>query len=253
VVDDVFAGKYFPNQNPLGKRVNLTFYEAKAEIIGVVGHVKQWGLDSDDKNTLRAQLYIPFRQLPDDTMPLVPAGVDVVVRSAGDTLGIVDSVRRTIHDMNGEQVAYDFETMNEIISSSLAARRFSMILLSAFALLALALSSIGIYGVIAHLVGQRTHEIGVRMALGAGRRDILRWVLGHGAQMTLIGVAIGIVAALGFTRLMARYSLLFDVSASDLLTFIGVAILLTLVALVACYIPARRAMRVDPVVALRYE
>jgi ABC-type antimicrobial peptide transport system permease subunit len=143
--------------------------------------------------------------------------------------------------------------MNEIISSSLAARRFSMILLSAFALLALVLSSIGIYGVIAHLVGQRTHEIGVRMALGAGRRDILRWVLGHGAQMTLIGVAIGIVAALGFTRLMARYSLLFDVSASDLLTFIGVAILLTLVALVACYIPARRAMRVDPVVALRYE
>ena len=141
--------------------------------------------------------------------------------------------------------------MNKIISNSLAARRFSMILLGIFAALALVLSCVGIYGVISCLAGQRTHEIGVRMALGAQRNDVLRLVLGHGAKMALIGVAAGIAASLALTRLMAK--LLFGVSAYDPLTFLAVACLLVAVALAAAYIPARRAMRVDPMIALRYE
>jgi putative ABC transport system permease protein len=141
--------------------------------------------------------------------------------------------------------------MDEVVSNSFAARRLSMILLGVFAALALALACVGIYGVISYLVGQRTHEIGVRMALGAQRRDVLRLVIGHGARMALIGVAIGMGAALGLTRLMANQ--LFGVSAHDPLTFAGVAMVLIMVAVAACYIPARRAMRVDPVVALRHE
>ena len=141
--------------------------------------------------------------------------------------------------------------MDKIISDSLAARRFSMVLLGIFAALALTLSCVGIYGVLSYLAGQRTHEIGICMALGAQRSDVLRLILGHGAKMALIGVAVGVVASLALTRLMDK--LLFGVSAYDPLTFIAVACLLILVALAASYIPARRAMRVDPTVALRYE
>ena len=146
---------------------------------------------------------------------------------------------------------YNVRTMDGIIAGSLAARRFSMILLGIFAALALVMSCVGIYGVISYLVGQRTHEIGIRIALGAERRDVLRMVLAEGAKMALVGVAIGLVAAFGLTRLMA--SMLFGVSAHDPLSFAGVAGLLILVALVACYIPARRATKVDPMMALRYE
>jgi ABC-type antimicrobial peptide transport system permease subunit len=141
--------------------------------------------------------------------------------------------------------------MDNIIGGTLATRRFSMILLAAFAVLALLLSSVGIYGVVAYLVGQRTHEIGLRMALGASRTDVLRMVLTQGAKLAAIGVVIGLAASLALTQLMAR--MLYGVSATDPLTFVGVALILTLVALAACCIPARRAMRVDPMVALRYE
>jgi putative ABC transport system permease protein len=141
--------------------------------------------------------------------------------------------------------------MDDVLAGSLAARRLSMVLLSAFAVLALVLSCIGIYGVISHLVGQRTHEIGVRMALGAQPGDVMRLVVGHGAKMAVVGVVMGIAAALALTRLMAHQ--LFGVTAHDPLTFGAVAVLLVLVSLLACYVPARRAMRVDPLVALRYE
>lgn len=251
VVDDVLAARYFPNQNPIGQRLNIG--DMKAEIIGVVGHVKQWGLDTDDASLLRAQFYLDFRQLPDEIMPRAAGGVSVVVRTAGAPLGVVDSIRRSLREMNGEQLVYQIETMDEIISSSLASRRFSMMLLGVFAVLAVLLASVGIYGVNAYLVGRRTHEIGVRMALGAQRADVLSLVIGQGASMALAGVGLGLAAALGLTRLMTGYSLLYGVSASDPLTFAAVTIILMLVALAACYIPARRATRVEPVVALREE
>jgi len=221
-----------------------------AEIVGVVGHVKQWGLDSDDTQSLRAQLYHPFMQLPDGAMALSVPGTGVVVRSERTASALFASIRHTNQLMNNEQAIYGAQTMDEVIAGSLATRQFSMILLASFALVALALASVGIYGVLAYLVGQRTHEIGIRMALGAGRYEVLRLVVGQGTKMALLGVALGLAAALGLTRLMSN--MLYGVSATDPLTFIAVAILI-LVALAACYIPARRAMKVDPMVALRYE
>jgi ABC-type antimicrobial peptide transport system permease subunit len=153
--------------------------------------------------------------------------------------------------MSGEQVMYSVETMQEVIAGTLAERRVSMIVLSVFAALALGLASMGIYGVISYLVGQRTHEIGIRMALGAKQSDVLGMVLREGMRMTVIGVAIGLIAAAGLTRLMAN--LLFGVNATDPLTFAGVGVVLTLVALFASYLPARRAMKADPILALRHE
>jgi predicted permease len=253
VVDDVFVRQYFPNQNPIGKRLYLETGETnkQAEIVGVVGHVRQWGLATDDTESLRAQLYFPFMQLPDVLMALAPPGMRVIVRSQGVGPEVVDSIRRAVHKMNSQQVVYGVQTMEEIISSSIASRRFSMILLGAFAALALLLSSIGIYGVLSYVVGQRAREIGIRMALGAERKDVLQLILGKGAKLALLGVAIGLAAAVSLTRLMA--GMLYGVGATDPLTFFGIALLFMSVALVACYIPARRAMRVDPMVVLRYE
>ena len=250
-IDDVFARTYFPQENPIGKRVNFVGFGVQAEIVGVVGHVKQWGLGTDAKSAVEAQFDYPFMQLPEKLMPLVATAVAVVLRTQGDPTAVMGSVRRAVEETDPREVIYGVETMDEVVSNSFAARRLSMILLGVFAALALMLACVGIYGVISYLVGQRTHEIGVRVALGAQRNDILRLILGHGAKMALVGVAIGIAAALGLTRLMANQ--LFGVSAHDPLTFAAVAILLSLVALLACYIPARRAMRVDPMVALRYE
>jgi predicted permease len=251
VIDEVLARKFFGNEDPLGRHVTFEQGEIKAEIVGIVPHVKQWGLDSDDSQKLRAEIYMPFMQLLDGAMKLAPTGTTIMARSNGSDPALFDSLLRVNKQMSNEQVIYSAQTMEEIISESLSARRFSMILLGVFAALALILSSIGIYGVISYLVGQRTHEIGVRIALGARRWDVLNLILSQGAKLTLIGIVIGVAASLGLTKLMA--GLLYGVSASDPLTFISVAILLSFVALAACYIPTRRAMRVDPMVALRYE
>ncbi len=250
-IDDVFARTYFPHEDPIGKRINLAGFNVRAEIVGVVGHVKQWGLDADAKSAIEAQFDYPFMQLPEKLMPLAADAVAVVLRTEGDPTAVMGSVRRAVEEIDSREVVYNVQTMDEVVSNSFAARRLSMILLGVFAALALVLACVGIYGVISYLVGQRTHEIGVRMALGAQRSDVLRLVVGQGAKMALIGVAIGIGTALGLTRLMANQ--LFGVSAHDPLTFAGVAVLLIIVALAACYIPARRAMRVDPLIALRCE
>ena len=253
VVDDVFARKYFPGQDPIGKRINLQAWTAPAEIVGVTGHVKQWGLDSDDTQSLRAQFYLACMQMPNDFMAGNFSGTRVLVRTDGTKPAseTINSIRRMSQQMSSEQVIYDVRTMSEIISQSLAARRFSMILLGVFAALALVLSSVGIYGVISYLVARRTQEIGIRMALGAGRADVARLVLRDGMKLALSGVAVGIVGAFGLTRLMAK--MLYGVSPTDPLTFLTISGFLLLVAMAACYIPARRAMRVEPVIALRYD
>ena len=256
VVDDVFAAKYFGNEDPIGRQINFDNQAAMsgpATIVGVVGHVKQWGLDTDDSQALRAQLYTPFMQLWDKAIALAAPGTGVLIHSNLPPQNVFDAMRRASLAMSSEQVIFGPETMEEIISGSLATRRFTMELLGIFALLALMLASVGVYGVMSYLVGQRTREIGIRMALGAQARDIMRTVLGQGVGMALLGVALGVLAALGLTQLLARNSLLFGVSATDPLTFIAVSAILVLVALLACYLPARRAMRVDPLTALRYE
>ncbi len=250
-IDDAFARTYFPNESPIGQRVHLEQFDVQAEIIGVVGHIKQWGLGADAKSAVEAQFFYPFMQLPENLMRLAANAVAVVLRTAGDPAAVMGPVRRAVEQIDPREVIYGVQTMDEVIAGSFAARRLSMILLGMFAALALILSCVGIYGVISYVVGQRTHEIGVRMALGAQRRDVMRLVLGEGTKMALVGVAAGIAAALGLTRLMANQ--LFGVTAQDPLTFAAVAIVLTLVALLACYLPARRAVRVDPTVALRYE
>jgi predicted permease len=250
-IDDVFARAWFPNENPIGKRVHLQQFNVQAEIVGVVGHIKQWGPGTDPKSAVEAQFFYPFMQLPEPLMRLAANGVAVVLRTAGEPAAVMAPVRQAVEQVDSRSVIYGVQTLNEVIAGSLAARRLSMILLAIFAAIALVLSCVGIYGVVSYVVGQRTHEIGVRMALGAQRRDVMRLVLGEGARMTLIGVAVGVAAALGLTHLMADE--LFGVTPQDPLTFAAVAIVLMLVALTACYVPARRAVRVDPMVALRYE
>ena len=253
VVDDVFARRYFPGQDPIGQRINLQEWTAPAEIVGVTAHVKQWGLDSDDTHSLRAQFYLACMQMPDDFMAGNFSGTRVLLRTDGTVPAseVFDSIRRMSREMSNEQVIFGAQTMEQIISESLAARRFSMILLGTFAALALMLSSVGIYGVISYLVARRTQEIGVRMALGANRADVVRLVLRDGMKLAFAGVGVGILCALALTRLMAK--MLYGVTATDPLTFLAVAVLLLIVAMVACCLPARRAMRVDPVIALRYD
>jgi len=250
-IDDVFARTYFPNENPIGKRVHLLQFNVEAEIVGIVGHVKQWGPGADAKAAVEAQFYYPFMQLPETLMRMSAGAVAAVIRTAGDPAPVMQLVRRAVAQLDSRDVIYNVQTLDEVIAGALAARRFSMVLLAAFAALALLLACVGIYGVISYVVGQRTHEIGVRMALGAQQRDVMRLVLGEGARMALVGVAAGLIAAWGLTLLMENQ--LFGVTTHDPLTFGTVAVLLMLVALAACYIPARRAVRIDPGVALRWE
>jgi ABC-type antimicrobial peptide transport system permease subunit len=211
--------------------------------------VKQWSLNSDETDGLQAQLYLPLRALPDNNLP---TSAGVVVRSTSGTgPELLNGIRQVIANQSKQNVISNPQTMNQVIADSLAQQRFSMILLGAFAAVALLLASLGIYGVISYLVGQRTHELGIRLALGAQRRDVLRLVLSHGMKMALGGVALGLVVALGLTRLISK--MLFGVSATDPSTFVVITLLLVLVALLACFVPAWRATQVDPLVALRNE
>jgi predicted permease len=252
VIDEDFAREYFPKQDPIGNRIHVSILNIEPEIVGIVGHVKHWGLDTDGdaKHSIVAQVYMPLMQIPDQVWSGPPYS-QVVARIEGSAAGVFPAIRETIEKMNAENVIYGAKSLEEVVGDSMAARRFTMALLGVFAGLAVLLSSIGIYGVISYVVGQRTNEIGIRIALGAQRRDVLRLMLGEGMKMALLGVLIGIAVALGLTHLMVN--ILFGVSATDPITFLGVAMLLVVVALAACWIPARRATRVDPLVALRYE
>jgi predicted permease len=251
VIDSSFARKYFPGQDPVGKRLHLALLEIQPEIVGVIGHVEHWGLGSREHQDLQSQIYLSVWQVPDRFWPLLANGVGWVARTTGASASIVSGIREAEAKVDATAVTYNVRPMQEIVANSIAKQRLTMILLSVFSTLALVLSAIGIYGVISYLTGQRTHEIGIRVALGASASDVLRMIVGEGMRIALIGVGIGIVAALGLTRLITK--LIFGVGANDPLTFVGVAVLLSGVALIACYIPARRAMRVDPIIALRYE
>jgi predicted permease len=257
VIDDSLAQKYFPAQDPIGQFLDLNTDPAdrdklpNPQIVGIVGHVNQWGLDSDAANPLHAQMYFPFAQIPDKYMSGVAQGTGVYVRGKRAGVPSFETLRRQLLTLNNETVVFEAEQMDETVSQSIASKRFTMLLLAVFAGLALLLASIGIYGVLSYLVGQRTQEIGVRMALGAERFHVLRMILTDGARMTLIGIGIGVMAALGLTQLISK--MLFGVKATDPPTFVVVALTLCAIALLACYVPARRAMNVDPMVALRHE
>jgi predicted permease len=250
-IDEDFVAKAFPNQEPLGQRINLELVNMKCEVVGIVGHVKQWGLDADATSKIHSQLYFAFRQFPDSVMDIVSTGSDYVVRANGDPYSVVPMVKQAVQQTGASMVTFGEESMEDVIGDSLSARRFTRLLLGTFAILALVLAGVGIYGVVSYTVTQTTHDIGIRMALGANRGAVLGAVLTGAMQMAGAGIAVGAVAAFAVTRVMKE--LLFGVSASDPLTFGAVALVLAALTLLASYIPALRATKVDPIVALRCE
>jgi putative ABC transport system permease protein len=253
IINEELARRYWPGENPIGTRLAVNNYLASArpavmpqfrEVVGVVGNVRQRNIELPAE----AAIYTPFLQ---DETNRVFVYMNLFVRSAGDPRWVSGSVRAAVHDVEPDQPIEGLQTMGDMMFQSLASRRLTLLLVGSFAVLALVLAVIGIYGMIAYVVSSRTREFGLRLALGAQRDDLLRLVLGEGFKMAAVGVAVGLIVSLVFSRFM--HSLLFGVSAYDPVTFLAVAVLLTIVALIACYIPAQRAMRVDPTVALRYE
>ena len=243
IIDERLAREYWPNESPLGKRVRFGPPEDNEPwhtIVGVVGEVKHESLNL----TQRKSVYLPHAQVS-------IGGMALVVRTRANPESLAAAVRSQVKELDPNQPVTAVSTMSEVVSRSVWQPRLYAILFGVFAAVALLLASVGIYGVMSYAVTQRTHEIGIRMALGAQRGDVLRLVIGQGMWLALVGIGIGVLASLGLTRLMQ--SLLFGVGATDPGTFAGVAALLTAAALIACYIPARRATKVDPMIALRYE
>ncbi|MGH9854847.1 MAG: ABC transporter permease, partial [Blastocatellia bacterium] len=243
VINEAMAHEYWPNEDPIGKRISLDSRDGQPvwrKIVGVVGDIRHLGLDRG----LRPEIYFPFTQFgfPPPTL---------VVRTNDAPRSLVAAIRKEVQAMDKDQPISNIHTLDELLNKSVSQRRFNLLLLGIFASAALALAGVGIYGVMSYLVAQRTHEIGVRMALGAQVSDVLKLVVKQGMTLTLTGVLIGLITAIGLTRLIKN--LLFDVSATDPLTYISIATLLTFVALAACWIPARRATKVDPMIALRCE
>ena len=250
LIDQVFARQYFPNEDPIGKRFKLNTPGADSrEIIGIVRHVEHSGLEGQTANT--AEFYFNFDQIPVVSLSRYVRRVNLLVRTSVEPLSLAGLVRNQLSALDKDQAVFNVRTMEQALAQSVAARRFSMILLAVFALLALTLAAVGIYGVISYSVAQRTREVGIRMALGAKTIDVLNLVVRDGLKLVLIGITVGVAGALLLTRLMT--TLLFGVTATDAATYVTVALGLVIVALVACCIPARRATTVDPLVALRFE
>jgi putative ABC transport system permease protein len=246
VINDAFARRHFAGENPLGHRLRLQGQERDPLlIVGVAGNVRQLGLDQQPP----PEVYVPFLQ--DPLFPTYQRSMTIVARTKSDPGAIAGTLRAALTSVDKSLPVYALKPMTEHLRDSLARRRFNLILLSVFSGVALMLAAVGIYGVISYGVTQRTHEMGIRMALGAKPRDVLKLVVRQAMLLALGGVAIGLLAALALTRLMK--SLLFNVGVTDPLTFAVIALLMTLIALLACLIPARRATKVDPLVALRYE
>jgi putative ABC transport system permease protein len=244
VVSEFFAKRFFPNGDAIGKRIRLGKLTSDfpwATIVGVVGDVRTFALDEPPQPTM----YWPVAQIR------ATPSLAIVVRTNSDPATLTGPVREAIAKIDPAQPIYDMQTLDQLVAKSLGQRRFTLTLMVLFGIIALVLSAIGIYGVMAFAVTQRTQEIGIRMALGARAIDVWRMVVGSGMFLAAIGVAVGLIGSFGLTRLMS--SLLFGVSPTDLVTFALVTAGLLVVALLACYIPARRATKVDPLVALRYE
>src|SRR2546422_182500 len=250
VIDETFARQQFPNQEALGQYIAGDGKDnPDGEIVGVVAHVKHFGLDAVER--VQPQLYLPFNQAPDDMLPFLAPRMNLIIRTTADPLNLTAAVRRQVQALEPNQPVYKVSTMEQTLDQSLVTQRISMTLLASLASLALILAAVGIYGVMSYAVTQRSHEIGIRMAIGAQPRDVFKMVIGRGMALALIGVALGLVGAFALTRLMA--TMLFGIAPTDPATFASIAVLLTGVALIACYIPGRRATKVDPLVALRYE
>jgi len=242
IINDSMSRALWHGENPVGQRIKIgpAASEPWLTIVGVVGDVKNVGLDAGPDFAT----YEPHAQRP-------WSGMQLVVRTKNDPLSVASAIRSELAKLDSDIPVFDVTTMNQYVSASVSSRRFNALAMGIFAAVALILAASGIFGVMAYMVSQRTNEIGIRMALGASRSDVLRLVIGHGMKLTAIGVSIGIVAAIGLTRFMA--GLLFVVKPTDPVVFMLVSVLLSLIAVGACYIPARRATKVDPLIALRYE
>jgi putative ABC transport system permease protein len=238
IVNETMARRFWPNEDPLGKRFNFGAGGRWWTVVGVVRDSRRQGLDAP----IRIESFLPHTQRPLSAM-------EVVLRTTDNPLAMTRTVRSAVWSLDGELPVSEIQTVEEMLGARVAPRRFNLLLLGLFALVAMLLAAVGIYGVMSYSVTQRTHEIGIRMALGAGQSDVLKLVVGHGMVLTLLGVAVGLTAAVALTRLLT--TLLFGVSATDPLTFGLIALLLLVVALLACWLPARRATKVDPMIALR--
>jgi predicted permease len=256
LIDNLLARTYFPDRDPVGQTITIPHWGAArnvaARIVGVVGHVEHWGLDGSVSE--KPQIYYSFYQLPDEAVPVFRQEVTLIVRTPLDTATVMHAIKKAVYEAGSDQPIYNIRAMQELVSESMGRQRFPMLLLAAFAILALLLSCVGIYGLISYSMAQRIRELGIRMALGAVRQDVLQMILGQSLRLALCGVAIGAVAALILTRVLSSFShLLYGVRASDPLTIITASTVLLGGALLACYIPARRAARLDPMIALRHE
>ena len=252
VIDSVLAHTYFPHKDPVGQVITVAHWRT-ARVIGVVGHVRHWGLgDTGAYNP--SQIYISFYQLSDEWLPAFARDLSVAVRTPLDIAAIMPTIENVVYRTGKDQLIYNVQTMQQIASDSMASQRLPMVLLGAFAVLALLLASVGIYGVLSYSVSQRIQEIGIRMALGAGRRDVLRMIVGQGLRLAVAGLLIGMAVALLLARLLSSFSrLLYGVRTSDPLTFMTTSLVLVGVSVLACFFPARRASRIDPMIALKYE
>jgi len=245
IINKALARRYWPGESPLGKRIEVASNKQWLSVVGVVGDVKRQGLEAETE----PGYFTPHLQPPAGRH--LHSGWNLVVRTASDPMSLAAAVQREVWAVDKDQPVTNIQTLEQVISDSIAPLRFRTLLLGLFAVVALVLATVGIYGVMAYAVMQRTHEIGIRMALGAQLRDVLKLVIGQGMRLALIGIALGLLAASALTRLVK--SLLFGVSATDPVTFVIVATLLAGMALLACWLPARRATKVDPMIALRCE